>query len=41
MAADRTEMRDLAGSNPAKAKELAGIYDAWAKRCGVMPWGKG
>ena len=41
VAADRTEMRDLAGSNPAKVKELAAMYDAWAKRCGVMPWGRG
>ena len=41
VAADRTEMRDLAGSNPAKAKELAAMYDAWAKRCAVLPWVKG
>ena len=41
VAADRTEMRDLAGSNPAKVKELAAMYDAWAKRCAVLPWGRG
>ena len=39
--ADRTELHDLAGANPEKVKELAAMYDAWAKRCGVLPWGKG
>ena len=38
LAADRTEMHDLAQSNPAKVKELIAIYDAWAKRCGVVPY---
>ena len=36
--ADRTETRDLAGSNAAKVKELAAIYDAWAAHCGVVPY---
>ncbi len=40
MAADRTEMRNLAEQNAAKVKELTGIYDAWAARCGVVPWSK-
>ena len=34
--ADRTEMNNLAGSNPEKAKELAALYDAWAKKVGAL-----
>ena len=33
--ADRTELRDLAGEQPATAKELAGKWEAWAERCHV------
>ncbi len=36
--ADRTELHDLAGDHPEKVKELAALYDAWARRCGVVPW---
>lgn len=36
--ADRTEMRNLAEKNPAKVKELSGLWDAWAQRCGVVPF---
>lgn len=35
---DRTEMHDLVGQLPAKAKELTQMYESWAKRCGVVPW---
>jgi len=35
---DRTEMTDLADKNPGKVRELKDKYDAWAKRCGVLPW---
>ena len=38
MAADRTELKDLASANPEKLKELSTMYDAWAKRCKVQPW---
>jgi len=38
MEADRTELNNLAAQNPAKAKELLAIYEAWAKRAGVAPW---
>ena len=38
LAEDRTEMRDLAKTNPAKVKDLTAIYDGWAKRCGVVPY---
>ncbi len=36
--ADRTETADLAGENPDVVAELAGLYDAWADRAGVMSW---
>ena len=38
---DRTELNDVAGRNPAKVTELAGIYNDWAERCGVLPWPPG
>jgi arylsulfatase A-like enzyme len=38
--ADRTELTDLAQRNPDKVKELADIYEKWARRCGVAPWGE-
>ena len=37
MDADRTEQNDLAANNPAKVKEMSDLYDAWAKRCHVLP----
>jgi arylsulfatase len=33
--ADRTELTDLAAKYPEKAAELAGLWERWAKRCGV------
>ncbi len=38
MDADRTELHDLAADHAGTAAELAAIYDAWAGRCGVLPW---
>lgn len=35
---DRTESHDLAAEKPELCKELAADYEAWAKRCGVVPW---
>lgn len=35
---DRTESHNLAATQPDVVKELAAEYDAWAKRCGVVPW---
>ena len=40
MEADRTELADLAKKHPAKVKELAALYEAWAKRNAVVPWGE-
>jgi arylsulfatase A-like enzyme len=37
-AADRTEQNNLATTYPEKVKELSGLYDAWAKRCNVVPF---
>jgi arylsulfatase A-like enzyme len=36
--ADRTETRDLASSNPARAASMLAQYDRWAARAGVLPW---
>ncbi|MBY0508305.1 MAG: arylsulfatase [Bryobacteraceae bacterium] len=44
VAADRSELRNLAASQPAKTAELVAKYEAWAKRANVEPWpvsGKG
>lgn len=35
--ADRSELNNLAAGNPAKVKELSALYDAWARRCNVVP----
>jgi len=39
MEADRTELSDLAAKHPDNVKELVALYDAWAKRANVLPWG--
>jgi arylsulfatase len=39
MAADRTEMNNLAAQQPGKVKELAARWEEWAKRANVMPLG--
>ena len=38
MAADRTESHDLAAAEPARAKDLAEKWEAWAQRASVRPW---
>ncbi len=38
MAADRTEMRDLAAQQPDRAREMSAQWDTWAQRVGVRPW---
>ncbi len=37
---DRTEMNNLAEKNPAKLRELAAKWDAWAARANVLPLGQ-
>ena len=36
--ADRTEQNNLTTDHPDQVKELSGLYDAWAKRCQVIPF---
>ena len=35
---DRTELKDLSSEHPEVVKELSGLYQHWADRCGVKPW---
>jgi len=37
MDADRTELHDLAAREPERVRQMAAQYDAWAKRCAVLP----
>lgn len=37
--ANRTETEDVAAENPVVVAELTTIFDAWAARCNVQPWG--
>jgi arylsulfatase len=39
IAADRTEMNDLAAKRPDKVKEFSAKWDAWAARANVLPLG--
>jgi arylsulfatase A-like enzyme len=36
--ADRSEMDDIAGSQPDLVRKMTADYDAWAKRANVQPW---
>jgi arylsulfatase A-like enzyme len=38
MTKDRTEMHDLAGQHPEKVKEMAALWEQWAKRTHAIPW---
>jgi arylsulfatase A-like enzyme len=38
MEADRTELNDLAAEQPDRVATMAGQWEAWAKRAGVLPW---
>lgn len=37
MAADRTELNNLADRQPERVREMAAMYEEWARRCGVIP----
>ena len=39
IAADRSEMNNLAAQQPERVKELAAQWDAWAARARVLPLG--
>ena len=38
LAADRTELHDLAGSHGDRVRRLASLYADWSHRVGVKPW---
>ena len=38
MTEDRTELRDLAGSQPKLVREMAADWEKWAAADGVLPW---
>jgi arylsulfatase len=38
MQRDRTEMRDLASSNPIRVASMAATWDAWARSTNAVPW---
>jgi arylsulfatase len=38
MEADRSELNNLAAKEPDREKGMIAAYDAWAARCGVVPW---
>ncbi|WP_187262660.1 arylsulfatase [Pontibacter beigongshangensis] len=38
LATDRSELNDLSSKHPEKVKELAKLYDAWAKHANVVPF---
>ncbi len=38
IAEDRSETNNLAAEHPQRVAELAKLWDAWAERCGVLPW---
>ncbi|MEJ1929502.1 sulfatase-like hydrolase/transferase, partial [Nostoc sp. NIES-2111] len=38
LAADRTETRNLAPTEPQRVAQLESTYRAWMQRCGVEPW---
>lgn len=38
MAADRTEMHDLAAQQPERTKAMAAAWEDWARRAEVVPW---
>jgi arylsulfatase A-like enzyme len=41
VAADRGELCDLSGADPNRVVEMAAQWDAWAKRCNVLPYPTG
>ena len=38
LAADRTEVNDLADEHPERARQMQAMYQRWADRYGVLPW---
>lgn len=40
VAADRTELNNLAAKEAGRTAKMAAMYDRWAQRCDVVPWDK-
>jgi arylsulfatase len=40
IAQDRSEQHDLSQQEPERVKQMAAMYDAYAKRANVEPWEK-
>ena len=40
VAAERTEINNIAAKHPQKLEELTGLYRDWADRCLIYPWDK-
>jgi arylsulfatase len=38
LSVDRAELNDLAAIDPSRVQTMSQQYDAWAKRCGVLPF---
>lgn len=38
LAADRTELNDLAAKDPDRLRGMRRMYEEWARQCGVEPW---
>jgi arylsulfatase A-like enzyme len=38
MAGDRTELNNLAAKHPERVRAMEKLYEAWAKRCGIVPY---
>lgn len=38
MTEDRTELNNLIDNESSRATEMINLYNAWAERCGVLPW---
>ena len=37
MEADRTELDNLAGQQAERVQQMTALYEAWAKRCNILP----
>jgi arylsulfatase len=38
MVEDRTELNDLSQVHKPQVTKMKAAYEAWAQRCGVVPW---
>lgn len=38
MDADRSELRDVGAANASVREQMTALYEAWARRAGVLPW---